>query len=128
MEDDDDFGQVVIEHLVRLGHDVRRASNAPQALALVDSFSPDVVLIDIRLPIFDGNGIASAIRAHWKPRPRLIAFTAVIETVDTILFDAWLAKPTTVGAVSQALTESFLRSGTSTVPGAWRDDVDDTKH
>ncbi len=130
MEDDDDFGQVVIEHLVRLGHDVRQASNAPQALALVDAFAPDVTLIDIRLPIFDGNSIAAGIRAHWKPSPRLIALTGDVELVDTNLFDAWLAKPATVAAVSQALTESFLRTGTGMYkrPGSWPGDVEDTQH
>ena len=127
VEDDHDFGEVVLEHLRRQGHVVKVANNAPQALALIDSFAPDVVLVDIRLPIFDGNNIAGAVREHWTPRPRLIALTSVIDLVDTTLFDAWLEKPATVAAVSRALTDSFLSSASGTVDAAsWLDDIEDT--
>ena len=128
VEDDDDFGLVVVEHLIRRGHDVRSASNAPQALALVDTFAPDVVLVDIRLPIFDGNSIAAAIRGHWRPCPRLIALTSVVDLVDLALFDGALAKPATVAEVSVALTDSFLRSPAATLAraGTWPDDIEDT--
>lgn len=124
VEDDHDFGEVVLEHLKRLGHVVKHANNAPQALSLIDGFAPDVVLVDIRLPIFDGNNIAGAVREHWTPRPRLIALTSMIDLVDTRLFDAWLEKPATVTAVSKALTDSFLRS--ATMDGAACFDVEDT--
>lgn len=113
VEDDPDFGQVVVDHLSQLGHEAEHASNAPQALGLVDSFAPDIVVVDIRLPIFDGNSVAAAIGEHWTPRPGLIAFTSVVELVDTSLFDAWLAKPATVADVAQTLTDSFLRAAVS---------------
>lgn len=109
VEDDPDFGQVVVDHLGRMGHHAEHASNAPQALGLVDSFEPDIVVVDIRLPIFDGNSVAAAIGAHWTPRPGLIAFTSVVDEVDTSLFDAWLQKPATVAQVSTTLTDSLLR-------------------
>lgn len=126
MEDDHDFSEVVLEHLVRLGHDVKTANNAPQALALIDTFAPHVVLLDIRLPIFDGNNIAAAIREHWKPHPRILALTSVVDLVDTTLFDAWLEKPTNVAAVSQALTDSFLKTAKASRAGTWPDDIEDT--
>ncbi|HEU5058139.1 MAG TPA: response regulator [Kofleriaceae bacterium] len=126
VEDDHDFGEVVLDHLQRLGHDVVRANNAPQALSLVETFAPDVILIDIRLPIFDGNNIATAIHEHWTPRPRLIALTSLVDLVDTSLFDAWLEKPATVAAVSQALTDSFLGSAGAVRASTWTDDSEDT--
>ncbi len=112
VEDDDDFAQVVAEHLVRLGHDVRHACNSPQALGQVDSFAPDLVLIDIRLPIFDGNNIAARVREYSSPCPRLIALTSAVDRVDMTVFDACIAKPTTVADIARALSDSFLRSPT----------------
>lgn len=126
VEDDHDFGHVVAEHLEARGHEVKLATNAPQALSVMDSFAPEVVLIDIRLPIFDGNNIAEAIRAGRTARPRLIALTSLVDLVDTDLFDAWLAKPTTVAEVSKALSDTFLSTATSTAAGPWQDDAEDT--
>lgn len=105
VEDDADFGLVVAEHLSRLGHDVQQASNAPQALALVDSFAPELVLLDILLPIFDGNNIAAAIHQHSSPRPRLVALTSLVDRADRTLFDSCLAKPATVRDVRHTLTD-----------------------
>jgi DNA-binding response OmpR family regulator len=125
VEDDLDFGDTVVEHLDRLGHEVRIASNAPQALALVDTFRPEVVFIDIGLPIFDGNSVAAAIREHPSP-PCLVALTAVIHTADVSLFDACVAKPTTVADVSRLLSSTLLRF-TPPGPAGWFDDVEDTQ-
>lgn len=124
VEDDLDFGETVVEHLDRLGHVVKVASNAPQALAVVDTFAPDVVFIDICLPIFDGNAVAAAIRAQAAHRP-LIALTSVIDKADRQLFDACVAKPTTVGEVSRVLS-AVLRRFASPAGGRGFDDVEDT--
>jgi two-component system OmpR family response regulator len=125
VEDDLDFGDTVAEHLDRLGHEVRVASNAPQALALVDTFRPDVVFIDIGLPIFDGNSVAAAVREHSTPPPTLVALTAVIHSADVSLFDACIAKPTTVAEVERLLSSTLLRFGPPG-PAGWFDDVEDT--
>jgi two-component system OmpR family response regulator len=109
VEDDLDFGDTVVEHLVRLGHEVLVASNAPQALALIDTFRPEVVFIDIGLPIFDGNSVAAAIREHSTSPTSLVALTAVIHTAEAGLFDACVAKPTTVGDVERVLSATLLR-------------------
>jgi two-component system, OmpR family, response regulator len=104
VEDDFDFGNTVAEHMDSLGHEVRVANNAPQALALIDTFRPDLVFIDIGLPIFDGNSVAAAIREHATPCPRLIALTSVIDTADAELFDARVQKPATVGEAASVMS------------------------
>jgi DNA-binding response OmpR family regulator len=126
VEDDLDFGDTVVEHLDRLGHQVRVASNAPQALALVDTFQPEVVFIDIGLPIFDGNSVAAAIREHSTSPPCLLALTAVVHTADVSLFDACVAKPTTVADVSRVLSATLLRFAPQGEAGRF-DDVEDTR-
>jgi DNA-binding response OmpR family regulator len=125
VEDDLDFGDTVVEHLNRLGHEVQVASNAPQALALVDSFRPELVFIDIGLPIFDGNSVAAAIREHSTSPPCLVALSAVVHTADVSLFDACVEKPTTVAEVARLLSSTLLKFGPAGAAG-WFDDVEDT--
>jgi len=44
------------------GHEVRQAGDARQALAVVDGFAPEVVILDIGLPDMDGYALARALR------------------------------------------------------------------
>jgi PAS domain S-box-containing protein len=51
--------------LLRLvGHDVRTVHDGRQALAVVESYRPDLVLLDIGLPGMDGNAVARQIRSQ----------------------------------------------------------------
>lgn len=93
VEDDGELADLTTDALRALGHTVAVASNAPRALAAIENFAPDLVLVDIVLPVFDGNDLASTIRARFMPTPRLVAMTAWQERVKRDLFDDVLAKP-----------------------------------
>lgn len=93
VEDDDDLGQGIRELLDALGHEAVIATNGPRALHLVETFRPDVLLVDIVLPVFDGNLVAAAIRNRGVPAPRLIAMTGRKHSVLSHLFDDLLSKP-----------------------------------
>ena len=93
VEDDRDLADLTSEALRALGHTVAVATNAPRALADIRTFVPDLVLVDIVLPVFDGNDLASTIRSRITPAPRLVAMTAWKERVKSHLFDGVLAKP-----------------------------------
>lgn len=123
VEDDLDFGSTVAEQVARLGHEVQVATNAPQALASIDAFRPDVVFIDIGLPIFDGNSVALAIRAHSTDCPRLVALTSIIDTANAELFDTRVQKPATVGEAARVLSAVLKEFA---APDGSSDDVDDT--
>jgi CheY-like chemotaxis protein len=61
--DDDPDGLTLLEFVVDLaGATVRSASNARDALAVLASFKPDVMLLDISLPEMDGYDLLKAIR------------------------------------------------------------------
>lgn len=53
---------------------VAEAANGAEAVALYESISPDVALIDLRMPVMDGiSAMASIFAAH--PEARLLALT-----------------------------------------------------
>jgi len=44
------------------GYDVKRASNGDEALKLVRTFKPDVVLLDVMMPKLDGREVCRRIK------------------------------------------------------------------
>jgi CheY-like chemotaxis protein len=58
-----------------IGHVVTLASDGPTALALVPAATPDLVLIDIGLPMMDGYALAAALRDAGLDRAALVAVT-----------------------------------------------------
>jgi len=62
--DDEENIRVVLKALLRRhGYEVETASNGEEALALVDSFGPDFVLTDVRMPKMGGLDLLSTLRA-----------------------------------------------------------------
>ena len=67
VDDNEDAANSLAMILSLDGHEVQSAYSGPQALEQVDSFDPDVVLLDIGLPVMDGYEVARRIqigRAH----------------------------------------------------------------
>lgn len=54
--------------LKRSGYDVRAASNGEEALAMVESYVPDVVLLDVMMPVRSGYDVCQRMRerAEWR--------------------------------------------------------------
>jgi signal transduction histidine kinase len=91
------------------GHDVRTAHDGPQALALIESFHPDLVVLDIGLPGMNGYEVAQRIRARPElGAPTLVALTGYGQQEDrkrarAAGFDHHFIKPADVGALQRLL-------------------------
>jgi DNA-binding response OmpR family regulator len=60
----------------RRGFDTQVARNGEEALAAVESFHPDVLLLDVNMPKLDGYEVAQRLReAGWKDL-RIVMLTA----------------------------------------------------
>ncbi|HEX2854137.1 MAG TPA: ATP-binding protein [Opitutaceae bacterium] len=70
---------LLLELLAPLGFELRAASSGGEALALMEAWRPDVVLLDLRMPDMDGFELARRIRALADgPRFKLIAMSASV--------------------------------------------------
>ena len=68
--------KILGEALDASGYETLVAFDAPAALEVVDDFRPDVMLIDIGLPVMDGYDLARQLRANPRlAATRLIAVT-----------------------------------------------------
>ena len=97
VEDDDELREVLGRGLREEGFGVQAAATGARALALVETTSPDALVIDIGLPDADGRDLCQALRAQGIETPVLF-LTAREALVDRIAgFDAggddYLAKP-----------------------------------
>lgn len=97
-----------------LGHTVRTAKNAPEGLAAVEEFCPEVVLLDIGLPEIDGYEAARRVRSRLGRDVQLIAVTGWGQERDRERamqagFDAHLTKPVTLEALGRVLNRAISR-------------------
>lgn len=72
VDDNRDAALSVATFLELGGHEVRTAADGGEALAAAESFSPEVVVLDIGLPVLDGYEVASRLRETPAHRDALL--------------------------------------------------------
>lgn len=64
VEDDRSISRLLELELSHAGYNVEIAKDGDEALKFYENFKPDIILLDIMLPIRDGFKVAEAIRDH----------------------------------------------------------------
>jgi signal transduction histidine kinase len=109
VDDNRDAADVLADSLRALGHTVRVAHDGPDALEVLESFTPDVALLDLGLPVMDGFELAARIKAEARfAGVGLFAVTGYGQEADRRRtadagFSAHLVKPVDVQAVDSAI-------------------------
>jgi DNA-binding response OmpR family regulator len=111
VDDEPPIRAVVRGFLEREGMAVAEAADGPAAVEQARAFAPDVVVLDIMLPGFDGLEVLLRVRAFADPL--VIFLTARTEEVDRIVGlkvggDDYLTKPFSPGELV-ARVEALLR-------------------
>jgi two-component system, cell cycle response regulator DivK len=103
--------ELLRELLENRGYAVLEACNGEEALAVVEQARPDILLLDIGMPVLDGFGTIKKIRENlgFKSLP-VLAVTAYAmqgdqEKILNSGFDGYLSKPVN----SQSLTKELDR-------------------
>ncbi len=121
-DDNNDALESLATLLELSGHEVFTATNGGTALQSVERHLPEVVLLDIGMPLLDGYEVAKRIRAQpWGQRITLVALTGWGQDSDRRRsreagFDSHLVKPLDL----ETLTDLLARLPASSVSGAAR--------
>ena len=96
VEDDRNISDLIRMYLEKEGFDVRIAYDGGKAVEEYDRQAPDMVLLDIMLPVMDGWSVCAKIRETSKVP--IIMLTAKGETFDKVLglelgADDYMVKP-----------------------------------
>jgi PAS domain S-box-containing protein len=110
VDDNEDAAELIAEGLRVLGHDVVVAYDGPSALAMLETMTPEIALLDIGLPVMDGYELARRIhaRAGLEELP-LLAVTGYGQASDRLGaahagFEDLLVKPVDLVALAAAVT------------------------
>jgi two-component system response regulator MprA len=96
-DDDRAIRDALVRALELEGYVALAAPNGAEALALIRDMAPDVVLLDVMMPIVDGLTVCRVLRAE-KDRTPVLMLTARTETSDRVAgldagADDYLSKP-----------------------------------
>jgi len=116
-EDDFPSRELLTELLLEWGYEVAQATNGVEALAMIEQTRPDLVLLDIQMPILDGFAVIARIRSD--PRSAALPVVAISayamrddsRRICNAGFDAHVAKPLNSVALRALLQENFRGKG-----------------
>ena len=96
VEDDRNISELLRLYLEKEGYEVAQAEDGRRGVELFSSFVPDLILLDLMLPILDGWGVCREIRK--TSAVPIIMVTAKDETFDKVMglemgADDYIAKP-----------------------------------
>jgi signal transduction histidine kinase/DNA-binding response OmpR family regulator len=112
VDDNADAAESIAVLMEMDGHEVKTVTDAMQALACLETFVPDVAIIDIGLPGMNGYELAAGIRANRALRkPVLIALTGYGQAEDfdrsrEAGFDHHFVKPAEIRAIQAVIDGS----------------------
>lgn len=109
VEDDRSLAEVLVYNLRQAGYEVFVAADGQDALAQAEMRAPDLILLDLMLPIIDGIEVCRRLRAEAATRDVLIVMlTAKSEETDQVVgfslgADDYVTKPFSVKVLLQRL-------------------------
>lgn len=95
-DDDANIAELISLYLMKEGYETRKAGDGREALRMVQSFNPDLIILDIMMPEMDGYEVCREVRKN-STTP-IIMLTAKGETFDKVLglelgADDYMVKP-----------------------------------
>ncbi len=96
VDDDESISEFVRLALQDNGHEVQRALNGAEALERVREVPPDLILLDLRMPIMNGWEFSQAYRARPGAHAPIVVLSAARDAAESaaqVDAAAYLAKP-----------------------------------
>ena len=114
VEDDNNISNLIKMYLDKEGFDVRIAADGGKAVEEFKEKEPDLVLLDVMLPVLDGWGVCAKIRETSKCP--IIMLTAKSEDADKLMgfecgADDYVTKPFNILELKARIRALLRRSG-----------------
>jgi two-component system, chemotaxis family, chemotaxis protein CheY len=96
IDDDASIRDFLEAALSDAGYRVRTAENGAVAMDAVGGFGPDLILLDMRMPIMDGWAFTHVYRDRPPPHAPIVVMTAALDAAQRaaeVAADGYLAKP-----------------------------------
>ncbi len=113
VDDNDNNRAVLYDHLLSFGFTVYEAENGLQGVEIAEKIVPDLIFMDIRMPVMDGYEatLKLAKNTHTKSIPIIActasAFTATEKDIKSKGFSGYIRKPILLDDVFRELTKFF---------------------
>jgi two-component system chemotaxis response regulator CheY len=117
VDDDESIRAVLDMALADEGYEVIEAENGVQGLALARTAQPDLILLDMRMPVMDGWAFAQAYKQEEGRQVALIVFTAATNAAQRaaeVGADAYLTKPFKVPDLLTCIAEHLKEDSNTT--------------
>ena len=113
VEDDEPLNEAYKIILEKAGYDVRSALNGQEALVAVKEAEPDIILLDLRMPVLDGVGFLTEYIPKNHPDTAIVVFSnydshADIDKAYELGIDRYVLKARAAPKDLLALVEGIL--------------------
>jgi CheY-like chemotaxis protein len=105
VEDEAFTALALVDELGDLGHTVRDAMDGEEAISVLETFSPDILVTDFMMPRMGGDALIRHVRARGGPAIPVVLISGLPESrlPAGMGYDAYLGKPLDQGALAQAI-------------------------
>jgi CheY-like chemotaxis protein len=107
VEDDDATARALSELLDLEGYGTRRARNGADAIDALRAFTPDVVLVDLQLPVMDGRSFIELYRRRVRPAASIIVMSGRSDgraIADSVSAEGYIRKPVEVDRLLRTIS------------------------
>ena len=111
IEDDEQNHILMDSVLTSMGHEALHARNGQEGIELADTHRPDLILLDMRLPLMNGWEVATALKSNEELQHiPVIAVSVLINTADKMRAleagcDGFISKPYSLNGIRSCIKQ-----------------------
>jgi len=115
VEDEKDIRLPLSQILIMLGYEVMCANNGKQGVEAAESWKPDIILMDLRMPVMDGPTAIRTLRSNPNTSDIPVFVLSAYSDAETrdkckhIGVDGFMSKPINIEKVDAAIKETLKR-------------------
>lgn len=110
-EDEHFIRRALAEHLSSLEYQVSEVENGLECLSFVEHTVPDLILIDLKMPVMDGHTVIAKLKEQNIHVPIIVLSAFADPAGESIAEYEHLSKPYRLSQVSNLIQAKFGQSG-----------------